>query len=315
MSTFAEGRAGCSVSPTIPTHILTYNGWNGYLASGLYPKIPATELTFGSRSTILEQVVQSPKVSPIVLLHFNVSCWTGVIDNLDAFVKSVEQAGGTIWNSSIRDIRKSSIQKFAKSIGLSTTLISKNVDRFIDVIIKTNVNALGRPELRLDDATLQKIGFETLRQSPVVEMSEYLVMPLQSVPSDMWNSPHLAIERFINCSEGLFYRVFFAGNRSILCEGRSDAQIKRMETASDRLDFSLRRDLAHDSITSALLGSLRKNVFKSATLFANAFGLDFGSLDLVVDDDKQAYVVDVNPTPYWSRKAAVAESFIKHLVG
>ena len=52
-------------------------------------------------------------------------------------------------------------------------------------------------------------------------------------------------------------------------------------------------------------------VFANAVRFADAFGLDYGAMDLVRDDRGVPYLVDVNLTP--SRGTDVEREFRDHL--
>jgi len=296
--------------PTNPDHILVFNRWDGYLAQYLYPSAAVSFVEMGPELIISDSIEIEER--SLVLLHFNVSRWGRLVADIQDLLDTVKENGGTVWNVRIRDIRKSVVQDVARRIGLPTTGVGTGVPPDTPVLLKTELNARGRPETRLSNAALERLGLSRLAE-PVCA-PEYQKLRAGELTLETWEDPRLHIERYIHRGDGTFYRVFFAGVRCILCEGRSQAVIKRMEIADGRQDFLLHRALAGDALVSNMLGAPRAAVFAAAVVFSDAFGLDFGSIDLVVDDDDAVYVVDVNVTPYWGGRA-VLDSYLEHLAG
>jgi hypothetical protein len=73
----------------------------------------------------------------------------------------------------------------------------------------------------------------------------------------------------------------------------------------------MRRENAADSSGAERLPPSIWAAFRNTIRFVDAFGLDYGALDLVFDDDDLPYIVDVNPTP-WGGRGMQAE-IVAHL--
>jgi len=135
--------------------------------------------------------------------------------------------------------------------------------------------------------------------SPLVDHDEYPVLRRGDVPASWWECADVHIERYIENASGEFFRVFVAGHRAALCYGCSTQPVRRMRDESDRLNFFVSRDFHEDALAPVLLPSIHCEVLRCSTLVADAMKLDFGAIDIVVDDEENVYIVDVNTTPYW----------------
>ncbi|PRC94354.1 hypothetical protein [Solimicrobium silvestre] len=299
-----------STAARIPDHILVFNGWDGYLAQHLYPTAVVSTLKFVD-GCISFDPIEIEKCT-LLLIHFDISYLGGLLNEFQGLFDAIRSNGGVIWNSGILDIRKSAVQKHAQKIGLPTLRASPEINQDTFLLLKTELNARGCPEERLPCDVLCKLGLPTLSKTACI--SEYPYLRAGDLSAEIWEDKNLHIERFIHRSDGIFFRVFFSGQHCILCEGQSNAVIKRMESASGRNDSLLTRDQSSDALVCLLLGSLKANVFAAAVTFSNAIELDFGAVDLVVDDDDVVYVVDVNLTPYWGQQKMLP-TYLKHFTG
>ncbi|MDK2125429.1 hypothetical protein [Parachitinimonas caeni] len=302
----------------LPSVIVAANGWGGYLASHLYPGTPVIYVSPGMHWVqVAHQVLRLTGAGPTVLLHIDISLWGEVIDGMDDFIRLIIGSGGSVWNGRIRDTRKSSMHRVCRRNGLPSTQVldANQLSPQARVMIKTDVNALGRAEFRLEDTVLQKLGLGNIKRSRVAGMTEYPTMTVAEVPAELWQAPELLIERFVERRDGLFFRVFMAGENCILCEGKSQEIVKRINRdASERRDIRITRSMyGHEELPS-IISPQQQRAFEQAIRFADAFGLDFGSLDLLIDEDNEIYIVDVNPTPYWGDDP-VYTHFATHLGG
>lgn len=207
--------------------------------------------------------------------------------------------GIALWNARVRDISKPSIQRWNRSLGLASTAAPRDGDPDELLIVKTRLNAFGRSEARLTPTDRSRLGLP--RRGREFTLGEYPVLRRRDVPVSLWRRRDLFLERWIANREGQFFRVYFAGERCVVCHCRSRAAVKRTSNAEFRANHLARRKDARRALFAAVMPELVVAVLQSAVRFADGFQLDYGALDFVCDDDDVPYIVDVNPTPWWGR--------------
>jgi len=247
-----------------------------------------------------------------VLLHIDCSTPADFSKPFDELARALFSTGVAVWNARITDIRKRTLQSTLAALGLPTTLAMRDGPGEERLVIKTDLNARGMREWRASDAERAALGWGPRTRSPLQDHPDYIVATRRSIPSDWWTNHALIFERYVDNRYGIFYRAYFVGESVVLCEGRSTKTIRRMHDAVDRSDFLLARSDACDVFADVLLGEPARDAFKSALVCADRYGLDYGCVDMVVDNAGVPFIIDVNSTPSWG-SADAPLNFLRHL--
>jgi hypothetical protein len=248
----------------------------------------------------------------VVLIHIDSSTPSDFVRPFEALQARLEAEGVEVWNGAVVDIRKRSIQAAISRLGLPSTLAPREGAADEPVIVKTNLNARGIPEWETSDEHRAALGWGPRTPSPLHDRTGYIVTTRGEVPAAWWDDPQVIVERYIDNPYGVFYRVYFVGEQVVVCEGRSRMPVRRMSDATDRYDFLLDRQSAADPLVENVLGTPASEAFMSAVVCSEAYGLDYGCIDLVVDERGVPFVVDVNATPHWGTTDGPDE-MLRHL--
>jgi hypothetical protein len=154
------------------------------------------------------------------------------------------------------------------------------------VIVKTNRNHGGLPELRLRRLSRLRLLYERVRPRPrrwrkveILDSGTYPVYPsIAQVPREVFENPRLVVERFLPEREGELYAVRYCyalGSREVTVRLTSKQPVIKgsSSVACERIE------------NSPELAVLRRRL-----------GLDYGKIDFVQRDGR-AVLLDVNPTP------------------
>jgi len=200
--------------------------------------------------------------------------------------------GFQVYNSDVTDIRKRSLQKLIRKIGLNCVTVDKqDSEGATPVIVKTNYNYGGEFESMLSPELIRALGFESVTGCNIQSFVGYYRTTLAAVDKTIWQDERLVVERCIENSDNRFYRFYRCGKNAILCEVINENLIKKMEPGLPRKNwyFEFRKCINH----------IYQELIDNASTLLEAMGLQFGAIDIVMDDKGRAYIIDVNPTPGW----------------
>ncbi len=302
------------IDDDIPEPVLyRWSVHDAYLMSVLAPGMRVIDVKPAeSARSALERILDAASPPRLVIVHIDASMPAQFVRPLDELNQCLLDRGIEVWNCSVGDIRKTAVQAHNEGLGLPSTRASRDGPLEELLIVKTNLNSRGCPEWSLSPETRQALGWPPPKESPLHWTSEYLVMPRGRIPANWWLDDQAAIERYVDNRYGLFYRTYFCGEAVVLCEGTANTTVRRMRDADNRYDFLLSRDLAIDEAAVSSLETPAADVFCAAVVYAETLGLDYGSIDFVVDDGGVPYVIDVNLTPYWGSSPGDGD-MLRHL--
>lgn len=210
----------------------------------------------------------------------------------DRLIQTLRTAGCVVLNARAVDLRKTTIQKICARLSMPTTLAASQGAADELVVVKTDFNARGAAERGLPEQVQRDLGVSC--PETVISRFGYRVLARAEVPRGWWADPSLAIERFIANRSDVYYRAYVCRDRVAIACAFRPGRIKKMVCGATR-HVQLAR--LSDPVESVLLdvpfplGMLSK--------FVRSMGLDFGTLDIVRDDEPTFHVIDANTTPYW----------------
>jgi hypothetical protein len=209
--------------------------------------------------------------------------------------------GAVVWNACATNISKRRIHRAVSALGMPSLQVSGELVLDTHVIVKSNQNCGGIAESRLA-GTVSK----PTRVHQVAGTKNYIVCELREVDRDLKQHVQVVIERYVENAQGIFFRVYRAGVRFVVCQAESKNQIKQMGFGNPRISaFFPTLDYKPDCEIEFLEAA------RQASLISSELGLQFGTVDLVMDDTNVLYVCDVNSTPFWEESEKDIELFLR----
>ena len=201
--------------------------------------------------------------------------------------------GVRCFNAGAVDVSKRRLHRECERLGLGTTLASSEGDPAELLIVKTDLNYGGAAERRLSSSQRRRLGMpEPSRGVAAVQrlarsQQEYPLMLRRGVPPEWWSDEQLVIERFVENRAQRFARVHFLGDRTTLTHATCRKPIKKLP-GSESIEHSF--FIGEETDASGIVCA--------ANRLRRALRLDFGAMDIVLDDNGGHYFIDVNHTPY-----------------
>jgi hypothetical protein len=269
--------------------VCEWQAWKNYLAWAALPEVEAISIdAAASALSLAERVLQAGGgTAHAVLLHIDTSHPGRLPRGRAEFVARMEREGLPVWNRAVMDITKTRVQEHNARLGFPTTSAARDGDPDERVIVKSNFNAHGIPESQLP-------GF----QPTPISGREYPVMRRVEVPQEWWSDDRLFVERYVENATGRFFRFYLAGELCVLSSGTSPDAVRRIQNRGGHRNFLMRVDQVGAPRIASVLDAAEVDAFGRAVAYSRTFGLDYGSLDLVMDDAGEPFVVDTNATPF-----------------
>jgi hypothetical protein len=287
------------------------NAWKGYMIQAMRPQATRVKLRPGAPA---ERVLAAvPASTRAVVMHIDASLTTDFLGDEAAFRSELAERGIAAVNLRATDIRKRTLHRQCAALGLASARAAREGPPDERLIIKTTLNAGGAPERKLVrrwGAAGERFAAELSRF--VGGPLEYVVCRRADVSAAVWSDPTLVVERFVENPEGVFLRVSVAGPASIVTQAWSDYTIKKLSLpVRDRINYCYwtTPEGAHTPIGRTTEAAGRA-VAVARRLLANLH-VDMGAADCVMDADGAIVPIDVNKTPYWTKKRI--PGFLEHL--
>lgn len=278
--------------------VIEFRAWERWLLPLLVPDAHLIRLAVDDTvDSLFSRILALSPAPSDVMFHVNLTEPGRMPRNRPELLDRLEAAGYRCWNGRVASIAKRELQKRNLEAGLPSTALGPGhpEDR---VMVKSNLNAFGRVERALSEAERLAYGLPDYQSLPAFEDGDYPVMCRKDVPAEWWSNDDLFIERYIDTRSGEFFRVQFVGERVVIFTGRSSQPVKRLKVASDRRNYLVTTEFASGPKSLKLPEELRA-VLSTAVTVAKASRLDYGSIDLNVDDEGRVFAIDVNATPHW----------------
>jgi hypothetical protein len=289
--------------PSSSLVVYEWRAWERYLIQKLFPN--ALRLQAEIDDTTADIVSSCRADTTTFLFHVNLSRTRRFPPCRDSLIELLNQRTIRVLNGEITDVTKRHISETCKQIGVPTPLALREGDPAETLIAKTNCNYGANSERTLDGANLDLLEIAP----PPIEIGgplDYWVLQRSDVPHSFWDNPAVQIERFITNPDGCFARSYVAGRARVISLAYSPENIKKMVPGIRRENFLCE---GHDN--GKIIRTDVLNTFLITNRVAEALNLDYGTLDFVFDAKGNAFLVDVNTTPFWGSESQ--DQMARHL--
>jgi hypothetical protein len=284
--------------------VYEWRAWDGYLVPTMFPR--AARITARIGECAGDVVRQLPAAFTLFCFHVDLTHTSVVPIDRGALVQHLQALGIAVVNGSLTDISKRNVQSCCRACGLSTTEALREGDPDELLIVKTDLNYGGHPERQLDASERLIIGLPN-QDGHERTSRTYPISRRRDVPPAAWERVELVVERFIANDAGLFFRAYVFLDRVVVSAGVVRDAVKELRWGVPRQDFYFDGKAAvpdppqvYDFSSYCDRQEIVANL-PPLRRFCRRIGLDFGAIDIVVDNDRRWYVVDANATPFWNR--------------
>jgi len=278
------------------TMIYEWGTRDDFLLPRLYPEaqvVEAEPLVDDDKILQLTEtaVRQYPAQARQWFFHLNISLSEHWLSGRETIISALEQRGYRVFNGRVTDIRKHHLQALTQQLGLGHVSVTADEDPHLRVMVKSDYNYGGIGESQLSPRQAQKLGLQCLDGCSVQTYSDYYLTRLGDVEDHVWDDPRLVVERYIENPDQRFYRFYRCGSKAVLSELINYDVVKKMVPGLPRQNwfFDYGKESAH----------CYQTLIDKATTLCDHMGLNYGALDMVMDEADQGYIIDVNPTPGW----------------
>jgi hypothetical protein len=207
--------------------------------------------------------------------------------------KKLRDRGVRLINSGLTDISKRAIQRKCRALGMNTTAASPNGNPDEPIIVKTNLNFGGDSEWALQSDERAALGVGEA-SGIMWRPDDYRVVLRRDVEREWWTDQSLVCERYIDNRKNVWYRAVIFYSRIFLRELVNESQIKKIDKSEITGSWSIDVNELGDLSGAATFPC---KVVKDLARFISEFGIEFGAVDILIDDDGEPYIIDVNSTP------------------
>jgi len=224
--------------------------------------------------------------SGAAMIHVNLSQPGRAFPGFANWIARHEAIGRPVINGYFDSIDKWAVQDACRRAGLPVTRAVQDGDPEEMLIIKARANHYGRFERYLAS---DMVGDMAPPPWPYPERVHRLSRA--EVPLEVWSDPRITVERYISNREDRFMRAYVTGDFVAVAISQAAGLVKEMD---QKLPIQM---------LSTQSGSMQTfdpcDPLAVAHRLARTMRVDFGALDLAVDDGGIVYPIDINTTPAW----------------
>jgi len=266
-----------------------------YLASHLFPGATRIRANIGEDAgELLERL---PFMPERFLFNVALTDLRNVPLRRGELVARLRERGAWVINEGVTDVSKRAVQDHCERIGLPTTRATREGSPDELVVVKTDWNCAGSGENLLDHEQRARIG---LSDTPTAAWTpDYPVIPRREVAEEVWASADFFVERYVANAGDVCYRTYRFGDRLVVSRAVDAEPLKRMPEGIPREDFFFSLTGGDPVLVEADGDDTPLELAREVAHFCRTLRLDYGALDVVLDDEGRHYIVDVNNTPVW----------------
>ncbi len=266
--------------------VYEWKSWDGWYVKALLPDVLRIAARPGHTCQDVLRLLP-PSVTRF-LFHLDLTDTSRFPVERHELIEALETRSIRVVNARPANLSKRVVQALCRRLELPSVEVLPEGDAEELLIVKSDFNYGGRSERLLSGSQRKLLGVRKPGRA-IRNAFDYKVMPRACVNESAWRNPDVFIERFIDNREHRMWRVRISLDHYVFSTGVSARQVKKLAHCSGCTEFFLRR--------GELRGELPVALLETAYRFAEGFGLEYGALDIIADDEGNYYVVDANTTP------------------
>lgn len=284
--------------------IYEWRAWERYLLPTMFPDASRVPARIGESADDVER--RLPGSTTAFCFHVDLTYTSAVPTDRTGLVRRLQARGVRVVNGSLTDISKRKVQACGAAADFPTTIAAQEGDPDERLLVKTDLNYGGHPERELEPLEWGLLGLsrETFHRRT---SRNYPIMARRDVPEEVWTRRDLVVERFTANPAGLFFRAHVFLERAVVTAALLQDPVKELRWGIPRQEFYFEGDepvpgptQAYDLSSSCDGPAVAANLVQLRQ-FCRHIGLEFGAIDVAVDERGRWHVIDANATPYWNR--------------
>ncbi len=275
-------------------NVFEWCAWEAFLITHIWPEANRVSVVPGTP-------LPGPQACRgAAMLHINLSQPGRAFDNFAGWLAEFEAVGRPVINGYFDSIDKWAVQDACGKAGLPATRAPRGGDPQELLIIKARANHYGRFERYLAS---EMVGDMAPPPWPYPERVHR--MPREEIPPHVWSDPRITVERYIGNREDRFMRAYVTGDFVAVAVSHAAGLVKEMDQKRpiEMIATQSGSTLAFDPCDPLAV----------AHCLARTMRVDFGALDLAVDDDGVIYPIDINTTPAWGTERNLNPGLLSEL--
>lgn len=278
--------------------------WDGYLIRTVCPeavRISARPLESGA--SVCQRVGADAQA---FVFHVDLTNSRKVPPERAELCTRLRSRGVLVLNEQVVDVSRRFIHRTCAALGLESAAAPAGGDPDEWLFLKSNRNFGGLPERRLPPRAAVLIDCWPVAQT-CRDPTDYRKVRRRDIGTTVKPLAGDVIERYIDNERHIIYRLFLLRDHLVVSEVECrPVLVRKMEDAIDRSDHFCRFSRAASNPARFA------RLIDTARTFRDAIGLDYGSIDVLMDDDGRYTIIDVNLTP-WSGTSGQRPGFAAHL--
>lgn len=288
--------------------VYQWRGWDGFLINRIAPGAMMIE---ASPDDEVDRLIDRlPRTPGVFLFHLNCSITDKFPFQRKGLITALRDLGWVLCNEEVVDISKRGIQARLATAGCRSVSPTPDGSAHDLMVLKSNYNHGGMTERELPKNIRGALGLDHL--PPLwLDAAGYRTVARSALAPEWWDDLSVAIERFEGNERGYYYRVSLAGQHAHLVQLHCPDSIKKVGRSRVVRTWNSRFDAP-----SSLSDPVADEVLAEAIRASVALDMDFGTMDVVLNDLNEPFVVDVNTTPWFPGWVKTDfPDYIRHLSG
>jgi hypothetical protein len=238
-----------------------------------------------------------PAGAKFFFYHLDITDLSRFPNKRTRFNERLKQRGVIVLNGEVTSISKQNIQTLFQFNGINSTRASPEGHAEELLIVKSDYNHGANTERNLSKMEKRALKLPDIQEA-IPNALGYYVLKRRDLDPSMWRLPGIIVERYISNHTDLFFRVYLLGKALVVSRVINPALLKKMYAGIIRSNLFLRMERESAHVTEAGYEP-PKGLISTILAARHCMKLDFGAMDVVVDDSLTPFIVDVNTTPYW----------------
>lgn len=276
--------------------VYEYRSHDGFFVWNLFPR--ATHIPARLDDTAAKVLDRVPASCQAFLPHLDLSRTHRLPPDRDVLLAELARRGVRVLNRDLDDTRKSSLHRVLAAAGLPVAAATAAGDPDELLIVKTDYNYGGMHERALTGPQREGLGLAAADPG-LAGWADYRVLTRGEMLAQWWRDETLVVERFVDNAEGEFFRVCVAGESLSIIRAYSSDQIKKVGAGPRDANFLTRRERLRHLKDN---GKLSPRLLETVAQFLERTAVEFGTIDIVHEGGDEFYIIDLNLTPYGTRR-------------